>query len=125
MIHDAGFLASIHCHGRVRDVIGEVMRTGADVLEPVEPPDQGDMTLTELVAAAEGQLCLMGYIQDQEFHLAEPGTMERHVEEIARVVGDRSGYVMTPTCTPFQHPATATFQRNYEEWVRAAARLLA
>jgi hypothetical protein len=31
---------------------------------------------------------------------------------------------MTPTCTPFQHPAAATFVRNYSEWIEAADRLL-
>ena len=125
MIHDAGFLVSIHCHGRVRDVIGEVRKTGADVLEPIEPPDQGDMTLPELFTAAGNQLCLMGHIQDQEFHYVEPGTMTRHVEEIARVAAGRTGYVMIPTCTPFQHPATDTFIRNYTEWIEAAAEILA
>ena len=125
MIHDAGFLASIHCHGRVRDVIGEVRATEVDVLEPIEPPDQGDMTLPELFSAAGNQLCLMGHIQDQEFHYAETGTMTRHVEEIARVAAGRTGYVMVPTCTPFQHPAADTFRRNYAEWIEAAARILA
>ena len=123
MIHDAGFLASIHCHGRVRDVIGEVLATGADVFEPIEPPDQGDISLPELFTAAGNRLCLMGHIQDQEFHYVEPGTMTRHVEEIARVAAGRTGYVMMPTCTPFQHPATDTFRRNYAEWIEAAARM--
>ncbi len=123
MIHDAGFLASIHCHGRVRDVIGEIMATGADVLEPIEPPDQGDISLSELFSVAGNRLCLMGHIQDQEFHYAEPGTMTRHVEEIDRVAAGRTGYVMVPTCTPFQHPATDTFRRNYAEWIEAAARM--
>jgi len=123
MIHDAGFLACIHCHGRVRDVIGEVLKTDTDVLEPIEPPDQGDMTLEELFAIAGDRLCLMGHIQDQEFHYVEPGTMTRHVEEIARVAAGRTGYVMIPTCTPFQHPAKETFLRNYTEWVEAAVRI--
>lgn len=124
MIHDAGFVASIHCHGRVRDVLGEVLATGADVLEPIEPPVQGDMTLTELFAVAGSRLCLMGHIQDQEFYVDEPGTMTRRVEEIARVAAGRTGYVMMPTCTPFQHPATDVFRRNYAEWVTAADRIL-
>jgi len=124
MIHEAGQLASIHCHGRVRCVIDEVIKTGTDVLEPIEPPDQGDMTLAELLDKAEGRLCLVGHIQDQELHYVPEGTMARHVEEIARLVNWRTGYIMTPTCTPFQHPATDTFIRNYTEWLEAADRLL-
>jgi len=124
MIHDAGFLASIHCHGRVRSVIDEVIKTGADVLEPIEPPDQGDMTLSELLDKADGRLCVMGHIQDQEIYYAAPGFMTQRVEAIARVANGRTGYVMTPTCTPFQHPATDTYLRNYTEWIEAADRLL-
>lgn len=124
MIHDAGFPASIHCHGRVRHVLDSIVATEADVLEPVEPPDQGDMTLEELFDATSGNLCLMGHIQDQEFHFSPPGTMTRRVEAIARTAAGRAGYVMTPTCTPFQHPATDTFRRNYAEWIEAAARVL-
>lgn len=124
MIHDAGFVASIHCHGRVRHVIDQIIASGTDVLEPIEPPDQGDMTLEELFAKAGRNLCVMGHIQDQEFHYAEPGAMTGRVEEIARVANGRSGYVMTPTCTPFQHPAADRFRRNYAEWVEAAARIL-
>ena len=122
-IHAAGHPAMIHCHGRVRDVLEHMIATGVDAIDPIEPPPQGDITLDELVARVDGRLSLLGHIQDQEFHTAPPGTMMRHVEEIARVVDGRTGYVMAPTCTPFQHPATPTFLRNYTEWIEAASRI--
>jgi uroporphyrinogen-III decarboxylase len=124
MIHDAGHVTSIHCHGRVGAVMDELLKMGPDVLEPIEPPEQGDMTLGELFARAEGRLCLMGHIQDQELHYVPPGTMTKRVEEIARVAKDGTGYIMTPTCTPFQHPADPAYVRNYMEWIEAADRLL-
>ena len=125
ILHDAGHLVSIHCHGRVREVLDEIVKTGADMLEPIEPPDQGDISLTELLEHVGDRLCLMGHIQDQEFHTVPPGTMTQRVEEIAAFVNGRTRYIMTPTCTPFQHPAADTFLRNYTEWIRAADRLLA
>ena len=124
VIHEAGFFAGIHCHGRVRDVFPEILKTGTDYLEPIEPPPQGDITLVELLDQADGRLCLIGHIQDQELHYVPPATMARHVEDIARVAKGRTGYIMTPTCTPFQHPAKETFVRNYLEWMEAAERLL-
>jgi len=123
IIHDAGLYAGVHCHGRVREILPEVIRAEVDVLEPVEPPDQGNIPLEELLAQAEGEFCLVGYIQDQEFYTARPGVMTRRVEEIARMVGDRTGYVMTPTCTPFQYPCSETYARNYMEWLDAAAEI--
>lgn len=124
IIHDAGLLAGLHCHGRVREVLPEIIRTDVDFLEPIEPPDQGNITLEELMTQAEGRLCLMGYIQDQEFYTVPPGTMTRRVESIARVVNGRTGYIMSPTCTPFQHPCSDVYKRNYAEWLEAAGRIL-
>ena len=125
VLHDAGYLVCIHCHGRVRQVLDEMVRTGTDVLEPIEPPDQGDISLAELLERVGDRLCLMGHIQDQEFHTVPPGTMTQRVEAIAELVNGRTRYIMTPTCTPFQYPAAETFLRNYTEWIHAADRLLA
>lgn len=124
VIHGSGFLCSIHCHGHVRRVLDEIVATGADALEPIEPPPQGDIALDELIERVGGRIALIGYVQDQEFHTAPQGTMTKRVEEIARIVRAQTGYIMSPTCTPFQHPAAETFLRNYAEWVEAAARIL-
>jgi len=122
--HENGFLVGIHCHGRVREVFPEVLKAGADLLEPIEPPEQGNISLVELMDRAAGRICLMGYVQDQEFYTAPPGFMTRRVEEIARVVAGRTGYIMSPTCTPFQHPCSEVYRRNYSEWLDAAERVL-
>jgi len=123
IVHEAGLLCGIHCHGRVREVFPELLKTGADLLEPIEPPDQGNITLAELMQQAEGRICLMGHIQDQEFYTAPPGRMTRRVEEIARVVNGRTGYIMTPTCTPFERPCSEIYARNYMEWLDAGDRI--
>jgi len=33
----------------------------------------------------------------------------------------RTGYLMTPTATPYMHPPPPAFVRNYVEFVEAAA----
>lgn len=122
--HRYGHAACIHCHGRVRLVLDEILETGADALEPIEPPDQGDISLAELLDRVAGRMCLMGYIQDQDFALAPPGGMRRRVAEIAAQVAPSSRYVMMPTCTPFQFPAAPGYVRTYAEWLQAAEELL-
>ena len=121
IIHAEGHLAMIHCHGRVREVLDSMMDTGVDAIEPIEPPPQGDIGIAELMDRTAGRMAVLGHIQDQEIHYVPPGTMKRHVEDIARTVAGRTGYVMMPTCTPFQHPATPEWLRNYTEWVETAA----
>ena len=124
IIHAGGLLAGIHCHGRVREVFPEILRSGADLLEPIEPPEQGNITIAELMEQAQGRICLLGHIQDQEFYRSPPGFMTRRVEEIARVVKGRTGYIMAPSCTPFQFPCSEQYRQNYLEWLDAAERLL-
>jgi len=123
IIHEHGHLSMIHCHGRVNQVLDFMIETGTDAIEPIEPPPQGDIALTDLLDRAGDRLAFLGHIQDQEFHTVPPGTMTQHVEDIARVVNGRSGYIMAPTCTPFQHPPSETFIRNYSEWLEAGARV--
>lgn len=124
VIHSAGLTAGVHCHGRVRDVFPEIIKAGVDILEPVEPPDQGDITISELMDQAQGRICLMGHIQDQELYTAPKGFMAKRVEAIARVVNGRTGYIMSPTCTPFDLPCTPVYQRNYLEWMETAEKVL-
>ena len=123
MIHQAGHLVSIHCHGKVRTVLDEFLEIGPDVLEPVEPPPQGDISLSEALDWVDGRICLMGYIQDQDLHTADPGEIAAEVREIKKAVTGRSGYIMTPTCTPFSHPPTDQYVSNYMEFVEAASPL--
>jgi hypothetical protein len=65
-------------------------------------------------------MCLLGYIQDQDLYLAKPGEMREKVRQIRSVVQGRTGYVMTPSATPFMSPPPEAFVRNYVEFLRAA-----
>ena len=123
MIHEHGRPASLHCHGRVRQVFGEVPRCGFDALEPIEPPDQGDISLAELRAAAGDALCLMGYVQDQWFYTSTPQRIRRHLAEIVETIGRGTRFIATGTCTPFQFPPTPAYVANYVAFLEAAAEL--
>lgn len=123
-IHSYGLKAAIHCHGHVREVFPEMLKTGADLLEPIEPPDQGNISLEELMQLAEGKICLMGHVQDQEFYFDVPNYFYNWTKHVAQIVNGRTGYIMSPTCTPFSHPCGETYKRNYLEWLRAADSLL-
>jgi len=123
IIHQHGFLAAIHCHGRVREVFPEVLKIGADLLEPIEPPDQGNIALHELMEKAVGRISLMGHVQDQEIYRMSGGEMRRWVEYLLETAAGRTGYIISPTCTPFDSPCTETYRDNYLEYLRTAAAL--
>ena len=113
LIHDAGYPASLHCHGRVRDVLPHAITCGYDVIEPLEPPPQGDIELKDLREVAGDRIALMGYVQDQDFYLLSEAEMRGRIHEITTCIGDSSGYICCPTCTPFQYPPTEAYVRNF------------
>ena len=43
--HAHGGYARVHCHGRVKKILDMIAGMGADALDPIEPPPQGDVTL--------------------------------------------------------------------------------
>ena len=123
MIHEHDFPASLHCHGRVRQVLPEILECGFDVLEPIEPPPQGDIDLADLRRAAGDRMALMGYVQDQDLYTATPEAIRDHLAGIVEVVGAETGYVATPTCTPFDFPPGEGYVANYIAFLAAGAEL--
>jgi uroporphyrinogen-III decarboxylase len=125
MIRESGQLSAIHCHGRVAMVFDMFKAIGPHALEPLEPPPQGDIALQEALDRA-GEMSLMGYIQDQDLYIAEPGEMRQKVAAICEIIKERatlSGYIMTSTATPYMDPPPAAFTRNYIEYLQAAQEL--
>jgi hypothetical protein len=121
MIVEAGHLCAVHCHGRVRMVLDQLLALGLHGLEPLEPPPQGDISLEEALDRVAGRLCLMGYIQDQDLYRAEPGEMRQKVHAIRSLVEGQTGYIMTSTATPYLEVPPPQFVRNYVEYLEAAA----
>ena len=47
-IHEnSNAIVHIHCHGRVRDALPKTIERGGDYTEPVEPPPDGDITMSD------------------------------------------------------------------------------
>jgi len=65
-IHDAGGRVWVHCHGKMRCVIGRFMALGVDVLNPIEPPPMGDLTMAEAFDLVEDCMGLEGGVQTHD-----------------------------------------------------------
>ncbi len=120
-IKQCGYHSAIHCHGKVGKVLDQFIAMGIHALEPLEPPPQGDINLTDALGKAQGQLCLMGYIQDQDLYTAQKGEMAQKVCSIRGIIDDRTGYIMTSSATPYMENPPEAFVRNYVEYLEAAA----
>jgi len=63
LIHDAGGYVWVHCHGRVGKLLKRFMEMGVDVLNPIEPPPLGDITLKEAIEIVGNGMGLEGNIE--------------------------------------------------------------
>jgi hypothetical protein len=70
MIHDAGGKIWVHCHGKMRPVIGRFVDMGVDVLNPIEPPPMGDVTMAEAFEIVADRMGLEGGIETHDFMTA-------------------------------------------------------
>jgi len=89
MARDAGRIVWVHCHGRVATVIDKFVDNGVQMLDPVEPPPQGDIELHAAVRrAAAGPMTLVGNIEWSDLVQRTPAEIEALVE---RAVHDGGG----------------------------------
>jgi hypothetical protein len=121
-IHAHGGYARIHCHGRLRHNLDQIAALGADGLDPIEPPPQGDIELHEVRAAHGRQMVLFGNVEIADIeNLPTPQFAERvrrALDEGTRGAG--RGFVLMPSASPYGRRIPALTLRNYETMVELA-----
>jgi uroporphyrinogen-III decarboxylase len=80
MIHDAGGLCWVHCHGKLGPVMKMFVEMGVDCLNPIEPPPMGDISLLKARSRIGDHVALEGNIEQGEFYTATPQRMEQLVQ---------------------------------------------
>lgn len=82
-IHEGGGRVWVHCHGKMRPVLGRFADMGVDVLNPIEPPPMGDVTMAEAFALSGGRLALEGGVETHDLMTASP---ERVADQVHTVL---------------------------------------
>ncbi len=119
-ILDAGAIPRIHSHGKIAQVLDEFARTGALALDPVEPPPDGDIALSEVKRKYGKQFCLFGNIELKELEFATPERIDALVREAMDAAKEGSGFVLMPTASPINVPLSKVTERNYRQMVESA-----
>jgi uroporphyrinogen-III decarboxylase len=122
MIKKHGGFARIHCHGRIRAILEDIVAMGADAIDPIEPPPQGDVDLSYVRGKYGDRLVLFGNIEVSDIELKEPvefrTLVERSLTEGTR--GRGRGFVLMPSSAPNGRRITPRTLENYEAMVRLA-----
>ncbi len=120
LIHSFGAKARLHCHGRINRVLDMIVATGADAIDPCEPPPDGDITLAEVTRRVEDRLCIFGNL---ELKLLEHGSPQE-VEATAQLCMDSAKAggrcVIMPTAAPINVPPARKTEENYMRFIETA-----
>jgi hypothetical protein len=117
IIHSTGGYARIHCHGRLKGILDDVAAMGADALDPIEPPPQGDVELSCVRQRYGKQLALFGNLEIADIeNLPTPQFAEKVKRALAEgTCGEGRGFVLMPSASPYGRVLAAQTLKNYEK----------
>lgn len=119
-IKESGGFARVHIHGRIRNVLDAVVQMGADAIDPIEPPPQGDVDLAFVRERYGQDLVLFGNLEIADIENAEPNNFEKLVRRALAdgTHGDGRGFVLMPSACPYGRTLRERTMQNYETMVR-------
>jgi hypothetical protein len=122
IIHRSGGYARIHAHGRISQVLDDICGMGADAIDPIEPPPQGDVLLHEVRQRYGRQLVLFGNLEITDIeNLPTPRFAEVVKRSLAAgTSGEGRGFVLMPSACPYGRKLSALARRNYETMIELA-----
>lgn len=122
VIHRSGGYARVHCHGRLKGILDDIAAMGADAIDPIEPPPQGDVELRAVREKYGRQLVLFGNLEIADI---ENMPSDQFAEKVKRALdegtsGEGRGFVLMPSASPYGRRLSARTVKNYETILRVA-----
>jgi hypothetical protein len=119
LIQKYGGFVRIHSHGNLKAILDDIAELGADALDPIEPPPQGDVELAYVRERYGKKLVLFGNLEANDI---ENMPTHRFAEKVRRALaegtsGTGRGFVLMPASCPYGRELPILALRNYEKMV--------
>jgi hypothetical protein len=116
-IHRHGGYARVHSHGKLRDILDDIVAMGADGLDPIEPPPQGDVELSYVRERYGAGMVLFGNLEISDIENLPIGQFS---EKVRRALGEGTagngrGFVLMPSACPYGRVLATQTLKNYEK----------
>ena len=116
-IHRHGGYVRIHSHGNLKEILDDIAAMGADGLDPIEPPPQGDVELEYVRRQYGNNMVLFGNLEVNDIENLPTG---QFAEKVKRALdegtsGTGRGFVLTPSACPYGRELSVLALRNYEK----------
>ncbi|MDD4126023.1 MAG: uroporphyrinogen decarboxylase family protein [Eubacteriales bacterium] len=106
-IHNAGGYVWVHSHGKVANFIEQYIAMGVDVLNPLEPPKNGDINLESIIDKYSNRIGWEGNIEIQEIIQAKPERLKDLIHACVSA-GNKSGrFILCPSAGYMEYPFPA------------------
>ena len=119
-IHADGGYARIHCHGNLKAILDDIAAMGADGLDPIEPPPQGDVELGYVREHYGKEMVLFGNLEASDIENMPTEQFERKVKRALAEgsSGDGRGFVLMPSACPYGRKLSSLALTNYETIIK-------
>ena len=119
-----GGYARIHSHGNLQAILDDIVSMGADGLDPIEPPPQGDVELSYVRERYGKNMVLFGNVEVSDI---ENLSTDQFAEKVKRAIeegtsGDGRGFVLMPSACPYGRELSPLAMKNYEKIIEIAGR---
>lgn len=119
MVHAAGAIAHVHCHGRVKDILPMYIEMEMDAIDPVEPPPDGDMEITEAKVLLKDKMCIIGNIEYRLLEFLSRQEIDSLVKEVMEIGKKDYGFILMPTARPDNVPLTTKQEENFIQFIES------
>jgi len=109
--------ARIHSHGNLKLILDDIAGMGADGLDPIEPPPQGDVELKYVRENYGKEIVLFGNLEiaDIENMPTEQFSEKVKIALEEGTTGNGRGFVLMPSASPYGRKLSPLTLKNYEE----------
>jgi hypothetical protein len=116
MIKDYGGFVRIHSHGCIRNILDYIVNMGADAIDPIEPPPNGDAELKYVREKYGKQLVLFGNIEVSDIENMPEKMFRKVVKKTIAdgILGEGRGFVLMPSASPYGRNISELTFRNYQ-----------
>jgi uroporphyrinogen-III decarboxylase len=122
LLHKYGGFARLHCHGKIKKMLEPIRQIGIDAIDPLEPPPDGDVELSEAREVLGSKVALMGNIEVRLLENGEKTEIESQVRKAIKEGASTGSFVLLPTAMPFKTPMDTKAKENIIHYIDCGIR---